>query len=928
MNRKDKTILQNLIDGDVDFFKPMPFWSVNSDLEENEIERQIEEMHAYGLGGFVFHARTGLTTEYLSEKWFQMVGTALKTAKKFGMKVWIYDENGWPSGFVGGKLLENEKYRAKYLRYEKTAWFDASADLVYVFENGRAKRVYEACRAEEYHNLRICVSHSYTDILNPAVTDAFLTETHEQYYRRFSESFGKELIGFFTDEPQYYRAETPFPDTVEEEFRRAYGEEVKDGLVYLFVQNENGYPFRVKYYTLLNRLYCENFYEKIKRWCDAHDCLLTGHSVEETRLTTQMWGGADCTTSYLYEHIPAIDNLAKNMTAEISAKALGSVCAQTGNRFALTETFGVSGYSTTPLEMRAIADKQYVYGVDLMVQHLYNYSLAGQGKIDCPPSFGRMMPWASGYKYFNDYFARLGYLIANSKEEVCVAVIMPMESVYLDYIRLNEEKSYRETDDPFDEILHKLRMAGVPYHFVNEKIAAKLAKVKDGKLIVGKAEYSAVVVANCRELKSETQNLLSDFVAQGGKIRIEGRNPEYVDGVFQPVTIKSNCKIEELPRPVQVTVDGDVSMSARKAFGKDFLFFVNQGESAVTIETEDAYSPIDLAEMKGYKAKKEHIIHGKRSLLLEKNGDYEREIPVFTKEKHFCPVPVARDENTLTIENVTVTLQDGRRLQGYVYGVFETLAKSGYNGELKAEFSFESDRERAVKLTAEKQPARNVRFNGETVCFQQSYADVNFAETDVTARAGGNVFSYEVDFSAENAKSDVLYGKEVPESILNMTTYHTLLDQIYVRGAFDTEGYKLISPQKKSAGDLTGQGCENFCGSVVYRIRAEKSDTPVYIRPRGHFAQCIVKADGKTYRVMLNDGVLLERLTDENVELVCSSTLRNMIGPFHYLLEADNNISPDTFTLRKRWKDEKTNDWYSVNRRLVPFGLEKVDIQY
>ena len=27
-------------------------------------------------------------------------------AKKLGMQAWAYDENGWPSGFVGGKLLE------------------------------------------------------------------------------------------------------------------------------------------------------------------------------------------------------------------------------------------------------------------------------------------------------------------------------------------------------------------------------------------------------------------------------------------------------------------------------------------------------------------------------------------------------------------------------------------------------------------------------------------------------------------------------------------------------------------------------------------------------------------------------------------------------------------------------------------------------
>lgn len=161
-----------------------------------------------------------------------------------------------------------------------------------------------------------------------------------------------------------------------------------------------------------------------------------------------------------------------------------------------------------------------------------------------------------------------------------------------------------------------------------------------------------------------------------------------------------------------------------------------------------------------------------------------------------------------------------------------------------------------------------------------------------------------------------------------MTTYHTFLDQIYVGGDFDTEGYRLISPCKKSAGDLTRQGCGNFCGAVVYRVQAEKSDTSVYIRPRGHFSQCLVKADGKSHRVMLNDGVLLDRLIDGNIELICYSTLRNRIGPFHFLMEEDNNINPDTFTLRNRWKDEKTSDWYSANRRLIPFGLEKVDIQY
>lgn len=924
---KNKNILQNVQDADVDFFRPAPFWSINSDIEEEELVRQIGEMHSYGLGGFVFHARTGLITEYLSEKWFYLVGVALETAKKYGMKVWIYDENGWPSGFVGGKLLFNQNFRAKFLRYKKTERYDESAYLSYIFEQGRAKRISGDVGATEYHNVYLMTSDSYTDILNPEVTDAFIKLTHEEYYKRFSSSFGNELIGFFTDEPQYYRAETPYPQVAEAEFLKTYGEDLKDGLVYLFVDNEQGFPFRIKYYTLLNRLYCENFYDKLFVWCKQHGCLLTGHSVEETRLTTQMWGGADCATSYLYEDIPAIDNLAKNMTAEISAKLLGSVCAQTGNKLALTETFGVSGYSTTPFQMKAIADKQYVYGVDMMVQHLYNYSLAGQGKIDCPPSFGRMMPWVSGYGQFNDYFARLGYLIANSEEIAPVAVIAPMESVYLRYVRLNEDASYADVDDGFDLILHKLRKAGVAYHFVNEKIAEKIASVRDGKLIVGNMQYSAVVVANCEEVKNSTKKLIEEYAAQGGKLCVEGRAPTYVDGIYSPFNLKSNCEIEGLPKPVNVTVSADVSISYRKAFGRYFLFIVNQSSEPVQITTEENYSLIDLVEMKGYSSKNKHIVGGKSSVILEKDGDYVCEYPVFTEEKLYVPEPVRFDKNNLTIEKAAVTLADGKRLEGYVYGVFETIAKSGYHGKIKVEFAFESDEERKIKLTVEKQPVTCVKFNGEDISFTQSLCDVNFEEAHVVAKKGRNVYTYEAVFSSKQARTDILYGKHVPESILNMTTYHTLMEQIYIGGDFQTDGYKLITPSKCRAGNLTECGYDNFYGCVTYRIKADASEKPIYIEPIGDYSQCIIKADGKEYRVMLNRGVLIDGLNDGNVEIDCYSTLRNMIGPFHFPLEEDDKVSPDSFTLRRLWTDEKTNKWYYSGRRLVPFGLNEVIIK-
>lgn len=77
------------------------------------------------------------------------------------------------------------------------------------------------------------------------------------------------------------------------------------------------------------------------------------------------------------------------------ARQVGSVAGQLGKKQVLTESFGCCGYDTTPRELKAIAEKQYVHGVNLLCHHLFAYSLSGQGKTDHPPCFSRHMPWWS-----------------------------------------------------------------------------------------------------------------------------------------------------------------------------------------------------------------------------------------------------------------------------------------------------------------------------------------------------------------------------------------------------------------------------------------------------------------------------------------------------------------------------------------------------
>ena len=66
------------------------------------IDRDLNDLKAQGIGGVFIHPRPGLITPYLSDEWLSMVRYAVSAGKKLGMKVWIYDENSYPSGFAGG----------------------------------------------------------------------------------------------------------------------------------------------------------------------------------------------------------------------------------------------------------------------------------------------------------------------------------------------------------------------------------------------------------------------------------------------------------------------------------------------------------------------------------------------------------------------------------------------------------------------------------------------------------------------------------------------------------------------------------------------------------------------------------------------------------------------------------------------------------
>ena len=98
-------------------FRGAPFWSWNCKLEQEELMRQIDIYREMGIGGFHIHCRTGLETPYLGEEYMDLVKASVEKAETEDMKVWLYDEDRWPSGFGGGLVTENPEYRMQYLLF-------------------------------------------------------------------------------------------------------------------------------------------------------------------------------------------------------------------------------------------------------------------------------------------------------------------------------------------------------------------------------------------------------------------------------------------------------------------------------------------------------------------------------------------------------------------------------------------------------------------------------------------------------------------------------------------------------------------------------------------------------------------------------------------------------------------------------------------
>ena len=534
-----------------------PFFVWNGEITIEEIDKDLISFKNAGSSQVIIHPRPGLITEYLSENWFQLYQHAVEKGKELGMDIWIYDENSYPSGFAGGHVPDEmpESYnKGQGLIMTKFDILPDTCSKYYLClkeEGGTFKDITASLSDEKGKQGKYLLfsktfnsksdwygGFSYVDLLYPGVTQKFIEVTMRGYEKYLGTEFGKTIPGTFTDEPQI---NSPggirwTPDLFEV-FMKQWHYDLKTQLASLFEEVGDWKKIRHNYTQTLLQLFIERWSKPWYNYCEEKDLKFTGHYWEHE--WPNMRPGADNMAMYAWHQLPAIDMLFNQWNDSAtnaqfgnvrSVKELASAANQTGRQRKLSETYGGSGWDLTFTDMKRNGDWEYALGVNLMNQHLTYFTLAGARKYDYPPTFDYHEPWWNDYKYLNTHYARLSLALSAGRQINDILILEPTTSAWLYDSYLKPNKKSAEIGQAFQTFVTKLEKSQVEYDLGSENIIKNLGSVSKGKLVIGQASYSRVVIPPMVEnLDHSTFELLEKFVSSGGTL-LTFSDPSLLDG--------------------------------------------------------------------------------------------------------------------------------------------------------------------------------------------------------------------------------------------------------------------------------------------------------------------------------------------------------------------------------------------------------------
>ncbi|MHA1368687.1 MAG: hypothetical protein ACTSWN_08210 [Promethearchaeota archaeon] len=360
-------------------YLPQYFWFLNHELKTPVLKAQLSLMKEAGAGGAVLHARTGRITPYMGQPWLDCIADIIGHGHDIGMKIWLYDEDGFPSGYAGGKTVEPDvkNYSANFIvlldEFELECGERLSVSIE--FEN-ESSEFYGAVAVEakdngyEYQLINypkgvIDISSFYDrqgkklewiapdtgfiwlvlifarewnprapNLLSKDAMHVFIKETHEKYAKHLKDRgmqhlFSNTILGIFTDEPglmyclgdKSWRRIVPYSREMDREYKQRFSITLLDGLPAVFYTLDNRDPsFRLNFWEVVGDLYQNAFFKSCRLWCEKNGIAFIGHVANEGNLYNQVRDQVDFFKGASQMHFGCCDQLGELFRPEFEKK--------------------------------------------------------------------------------------------------------------------------------------------------------------------------------------------------------------------------------------------------------------------------------------------------------------------------------------------------------------------------------------------------------------------------------------------------------------------------------------------------------------------------------------------------------------------------------------------------------------------------------
>lgn len=522
-------------------FSPFPFWFLNGDLNDGELERQLNEFLLRDIHAVVLHPRIGVpdSLRYLSNAFMDRIETIVSFAAAHDMRVLLYDEGMYPSGSAHGMVVqENPAYAARGLCLrtpddalepgdcvlvrvalvkcgdgfapgsvrvlaEGGAPLDGETEywLVAGFTRGTIRGIHE-----NEDDGQACAPAA-ADLLNAEAMQAFIRLTHQRYYDRLKPYFGETIIGFFTDEPSPTgragrRGMCPWTEGFEKELAEK-GFPVTD-LPALFLPCGGAErKIRARFGRLVDERMTRTYYKPISDWCALHGIALCGHPHGPQNIKLlESFGipGQDI----VWRWVAPENDLALGSAESAQAKCASDAARYIGARRNLNECFGCCGpngemWAFNVDDMRWYLNWLFARGCNLIIPHAFYYELARPVQMDRPPDAGPNNIWWPHYGKIASFIARACALNTDGVNQARIAVLGTGDSLPVEKVRALYERQ-------------------IEFNYLTDEQLLKLGRMENGVLAVARQRYEAVLLDDALEYDEEALAALRAYAKQGLKI--------------------------------------------------------------------------------------------------------------------------------------------------------------------------------------------------------------------------------------------------------------------------------------------------------------------------------------------------------------------------------------------------------------------------